>query len=72
MVLNLVVSLKEAQKGMRLLKEAGMKKINFSGGEPFLVQGGRFLGEISGYDSSFRIFLLKIYKIYIQQFKGID
>jgi hypothetical protein len=24
-----------------------MKKINFSGGEPFLVQGGRFLGTVT-------------------------
>jgi len=37
--------LEEAKKGLALLKEAGMKKVNFSGGEPFLVQGGRFLGK---------------------------
>ena len=26
-----------------------MKKINFSGGEPFIHQGGRFLGELVKY-----------------------
>ena len=31
-----ILSLAEAQKGLRLLKETGMKKINFAGGEPFL------------------------------------
>ncbi len=30
----------DAKRGLALLKDAGMKKINFSGGEPFLVQGG--------------------------------
>lgn len=32
-----------------MLVEAGMKKINFSGGEPFLVQRGKFLGELVKY-----------------------
>ena len=32
--------LDEAKKGLAMLKEAGMKKVNFSGGEPFLIQGG--------------------------------
>ncbi|KAL8863927.1 MAG: hypothetical protein Q9198_010227, partial [Flavoplaca austrocitrina] len=34
----------QAKKGLRLLKEAGMRKINFAGGEPFLY--GKFLGEM--------------------------
>jgi len=34
----------EAKKGLRLLKDAGMRKINFAGGEPFLYP--RFLGEM--------------------------
>ncbi|KAF8244927.1 radical SAM enzyme [Wilcoxina mikolae CBS 423.85] len=31
-----VASLEEAKRGLTLLKEAGMKKLNFAGGEPFL------------------------------------
>ena len=31
-----ILSLDEAKRGMKLLKEAGMKKLNFAGGEPFL------------------------------------
>ena len=29
-----------------MLVEAGMKKINFAGGEPFIVDRGRYLGEL--------------------------
>ena len=32
-----------------MLKVAGMKKINFSGGEPFRIQGGKYLGELVRY-----------------------
>ena len=32
-----------------MLAEAGMKKVNFSGGEPFLIQGGKYLGEMVRY-----------------------
>jgi radical S-adenosyl methionine domain-containing protein 2 len=31
-----ILSLNEAKRGMKLLKEAGIKKLNFAGGEPFL------------------------------------
>jgi radical S-adenosyl methionine domain-containing protein 2 len=31
-----ILPLGEAKRGMKLLKEAGMKKLNFAGGEPFL------------------------------------
>lgn len=31
-----ILSLDEAKRGMKLLKEAGMRKLNFAGGEPFL------------------------------------
>lgn len=31
-----MVSLEDALKGIRMLKDAGMRKINFAGGEPFL------------------------------------
>lgn len=33
-------------RGLRLLHEAGMEKINFSGGEPFIHQKGRYLGHL--------------------------
>ncbi|CAG8973642.1 hypothetical protein HYALB_00002208 [Hymenoscyphus albidus] len=39
-----MLSLEDAQRGMRLLKEAGMKKLNFAGGEPFLYPN--FLGPL--------------------------
>ena len=32
-----------------MLKQAGMQKINFSGGEPFLHQRGKFVGELAKY-----------------------
>ncbi|XP_053365134.1 radical S-adenosyl methionine domain-containing protein 2 [Clarias gariepinus] len=46
---SFVLPLEEAKKGLKLLKEAGMEKINFSGGEPFLHQKGVFLGEMVQY-----------------------
>jgi len=39
-----VESLENAKKGMKMLKESGMKKINFAGGEPFL--NPQMLGEM--------------------------
>jgi radical S-adenosyl methionine domain-containing protein 2 len=39
--------LPQAQRGLRLLKEAGMQKINFAGGEPFLHS--KFLGSLIDY-----------------------
>jgi radical S-adenosyl methionine domain-containing protein 2 len=39
--------LPQAKRGLRLLKEAGMRKINFAGGEPFLHP--RFLGSLVDY-----------------------
>ncbi|XP_067011564.1 S-adenosylmethionine-dependent nucleotide dehydratase RSAD2-like [Anabrus simplex] len=41
--------LMEAKKGLKMLKEAGMEKVNFSGGEPFITQNGRYLGELVRY-----------------------
>ncbi|GAA6108718.1 radical S-adenosyl methionine domain-containing protein 2 [Tachysurus ichikawai] len=46
---SFVLPIEEAKKGLRLLKEAGMEKINFSGGEPFLHHKGVFLGEMVQY-----------------------
>jgi radical S-adenosyl methionine domain-containing protein 2 len=39
--------LEEAKRGIRLLQKAGTKKINFSGGEPFLIDQGRYVGELT-------------------------
>lgn len=39
--------LEEAKRGLRLLQEAGTKKVNFSGGEPFLIEQGRYVGELT-------------------------
>jgi len=39
-----VLTLEQAKEGLTKLKEAGMKKINFAGGEPFLYP--KFLGEL--------------------------
>ncbi|XP_037007706.1 radical S-adenosyl methionine domain-containing protein 2 [Artibeus jamaicensis] len=46
---SFVLPLEEAQRGLRLLKEAGMEKINFSGGEPFLHNRGEYLGQLVKY-----------------------
>lgn len=46
---SFVLPTEEAKRGLQLLKEAGMEKINFSGGEPFLHQKGVFLGELVQY-----------------------
>ncbi|XP_039704975.1 S-adenosylmethionine-dependent nucleotide dehydratase RSAD2 [Pteropus medius] len=43
---SFVLPLEEAKRGLLLLKEAGMEKINFSGGEPFLHQRGEYLGQL--------------------------
>ncbi|KAF2453460.1 radical s-adenosyl methionine domain-containing protein 2 [Lineolata rhizophorae] len=39
-----IEDLAKAKEGLRLLKQAGMRKINFAGGEPFLYP--KFLGEM--------------------------
>jgi radical S-adenosyl methionine domain-containing protein 2 len=39
--------LDEAKHGLRLLYKAGTKKINFSGGEPFLIDQGTYVGELT-------------------------
>lgn len=41
------MSLEDAKQGLKMLKEAGMVKINFSGGEPFLK--AKFLGRLVNY-----------------------
>jgi radical S-adenosyl methionine domain-containing protein 2 len=42
-----ILSLDEAKRGMKLLKKAGMKKLNFAGGEPFLYP--KFMHELLCY-----------------------
>ncbi|WQF83042.1 Putative aldolase-type TIM barrel [Colletotrichum destructivum] len=42
-----ILLLDDAKRGLRLLKEAGMRKLNIAGGEPFLHP--KFLGELLGY-----------------------
>ena len=44
---SFILSLEEAKRGLKLLKDSGMKKINFAGGEPFLYQP--FLGQLIKY-----------------------
>ncbi|GLV31340.1 hypothetical protein CBL_11071 [Carabus blaptoides fortunei] len=41
-----VLPLEDAKRGLRMLKTCGMEKINFSGGEPFIHNRGRYLGEL--------------------------
>lgn len=46
---SFVLPLDEAKRGLHMLAEAGMKKLNFSGGEPFIEGSGRFMGELIRY-----------------------
>ncbi|XP_063764600.1 S-adenosylmethionine-dependent nucleotide dehydratase RSAD2 [Eleginops maclovinus] len=46
---SFVLPLDEAKRGLNLLKQSGMEKINFSGGEPFLHDKGDFLGKLVQY-----------------------
>ena len=43
------LELETAIKGMKILEQAGMKKINFAGGEPFILHDGHFLGMLARY-----------------------
>ncbi|XP_009940366.2 S-adenosylmethionine-dependent nucleotide dehydratase RSAD2 [Opisthocomus hoazin] len=43
---SFMLPLEEAKRGLAMLKEAGMEKINFSGGEPFLQDRGEFVGRL--------------------------
>lgn len=43
---SFVLPIEEAKKGLTLLKNDGMEKVNFAGGEPFIVKRGAYLGEL--------------------------
>ena len=44
---SFVLPLDEAKRGLNMLSEGGMEKVNFAGGEPFIHQRGRYLGELA-------------------------
>lgn len=44
-----VLDVEDAKRGLRLLKDAGMEKMNFAGGEPLLPRNLAFLGELIRY-----------------------
>ncbi|NP_001290633.1 radical S-adenosyl methionine domain-containing protein 2 precursor [Esox lucius] len=46
---SFVLPIEEAKRGLKLLKQSGMEKINFSGGEPFIHKSGEFLGKLVQY-----------------------
>lgn len=46
---SFVLPLDEAKRGLAMLAEADMRKLNFSGGEPFIKDGGRYMGELIRY-----------------------
>jgi len=46
---SFVLSLDEAKKGLLLLKESGMRKLNLAGGEPLLRTYHEFVGELIRY-----------------------
>ncbi|XP_061897564.1 S-adenosylmethionine-dependent nucleotide dehydratase RSAD2 [Entelurus aequoreus] len=46
---SFVLPLEEAKRGLKLLRDSGMEKINFSGGEPFLHEKGDYLGKLVQY-----------------------
>lgn len=42
---SFVLPIEEAKRGLQMLRDAGLKKINFAGGEPFIVNRGNFVGK---------------------------
>ena len=46
---SFVLSVDDAKRGLRLLRDAGMRKINFAGGEPLLPKYHQFLGGLIRY-----------------------
>ncbi|OCT78968.1 radical S-adenosyl methionine domain-containing protein 2 [Xenopus laevis] len=43
---SFVLPIEEAKRGLTMLRSAGMEKINFSGGEPFVQQRGHYVGKL--------------------------
>ncbi|XP_067650380.1 S-adenosylmethionine-dependent nucleotide dehydratase RSAD2-like [Haliotis asinina] len=46
---SFVLPLDEAKRGLKALRDAGMEKVNFSGGEPFLEDRGHYVGDLVTY-----------------------
>jgi radical S-adenosyl methionine domain-containing protein 2 len=44
-----VLPIDEQKRGLQLLANAGLKKLNLSGGEPFLIDKGERVGELARY-----------------------
>lgn len=44
-----VLPLEDAKRGLKLLANYGLAKINFAGGEPFYVKRGKYVGELLKY-----------------------
>ena len=40
---SFLLPLAQAKRGLQMLADEGMKKVNFSGGEPFLIQKGKVI-----------------------------
>ncbi|KAL5006522.1 hypothetical protein ScPMuIL_015328 [Solemya velum] len=45
-ITSFVLPVAEAMHGLSLLADSGMRKVNFSGGEPFLVDRGNYVGKL--------------------------
>ena len=43
---SFVLPIDKAKEGLANLAREGMKKINFAGGEPFIIKKGEYLGEL--------------------------
>jgi sulfatase maturation enzyme AslB (radical SAM superfamily) len=49
--------LERAKHGLTLLRARGMQKINFSGGEPLIVDDGQYLGQLCEHACSLGVFV---------------
>lgn len=65
-----MVSLEDALKGIRLLKDAGMRKINFAGGEPFLYP--KILGKMVDFCKEVRWFSFLPFSFFLCLFQELE
>lgn len=49
--------LESAKRGLHMLRDAGMEKINFSGGEPLLIDDGEHLGQLCRFCKELGLFV---------------